>query len=166
MMSRISRQQMFMGMTEWAAMRSTCFRGNTGALVVHNNDIVSMGYNGPPSGDDHCRGNECELTSGGGCQRSLHAEHNALRRATEKLITLESPILISECDLYTLSGPCPVCAMSIYKHGIKRVFYRHPYRTSEGVHRLVEWGVKVYRVLPAGMIVAETTHLIVDPENL
>jgi hypothetical protein len=62
---RITRPQLWMGMAEIAAQRATCFRGSCGAILVKDNDVVSIGYNGPPSGEEHCQGNDCVLTATG-----------------------------------------------------------------------------------------------------
>lgn len=158
---RISRQHMFMQMAEVAAMRSTCFRGNTGALVIFDNDVVSMGYNGPPSGDVHCKGNACELHNGG-CARSVHAEVNAIDKAMGKWVGGK----LFGCDLYSLSGPCPGCTERIIYSQVSRVFYRHPYRILDGIRSLIDHKVAVYRVMPAGTIIEEATNRIIDPESM
>lgn len=154
---RISREQMFLDMAESASRRSTCFRGNTGCLIVKDNDPVSMGYNGPPSGDEHCKGNKCELRTDGGCLRSVHAEWNAIRRAQQKM----NCQLLTHCDLYTMSGPCPGCADHILFAGIWRVFYRFPYRDPSGIQKLIERDTTVFRVTPSGYVVNEKTGEVV-----
>lgn len=155
---RISREQMFLDMAEVAARRSTCYRGNTGAIIVKDNDILSMGYNGPPSGAEHCKGNKCELNQDGGCQRSVHAEWNALQRAKEKM----QAMLLTHCDLYTLSGPCPRCADGILHAGIWRVFYRHPYRDPSGVEKLLDSKTLVYRVISSGLVIDIRSNTICE----
>ena len=154
---RISRHQMFMDMCEVIAKRSTCFRGNVGALVVLDNDPVAMGYNGPPSGEEHCKGNQCELVNRG-CSRSVHAERNALRRLSGKISAGSGKIY----DIYCTAGPCLECAnlMVAYERYIKRIFYRNPYRTPEGLDLIVK-RFDVYRITPSGFIVDQLTNKIV-----
>jgi dCMP deaminase len=53
-MERISLQQMFMNIAFEVSKRSTCARVNVGAIIVKNQRIVSMGWNGAPSGKKHC----------------------------------------------------------------------------------------------------------------
>lgn len=151
---RIPREAMFLDMAEAASRRSTCFRGNTGALIVYYNDIVSMGYNGPPSGEEHCKGNDCEINPvTGGCQRSLHAEQNAINRAILKKADLVN------CYLYTTSAPCTSCADQILHNNIGRIYFRYPYRDEEGLYKLISSeSIQVFRVTTAGFIVQYTPH--------
>lgn len=152
---RISRHQMFMDMAEVAAKRSTCFRGNTGAIIVDSaHNIISMGYNGPPSGEDHCHGNECQLRTDGGCLRSIHAEENAIRRAQDRLSTK----FLGGLHLYTLYSPCFHCATEIHKSGIEEVYYRYPYRDQDALKVLESR--KVFKVLPAGFLIEQWTGKI------
>lgn len=152
---RISREHMFMDICEILARRATCFRGNSGALIVRDNDIISCGYNGPPAGDEHCKGTYCELNVGGGCLRSLHAEANAVRRAQLKQ---RSPDL-SGCVMFTLHSPCSTCAEVIILSGIGTVYYRHPYRLTVGLDMLMQHmhsyvpPINVFRITQAGMII-------------
>ena len=146
-----------MEMAEAAAKRSTCFRGNNGALVVVGNNVKSIGYNGPPSGEVHCEGHIC-AGSTTGCERSLHAERNALAR--------NNCAINQGADIYCTAAPCPNCAALICLHGIARVFYRHPYRLNDGVAYLLEHDVKVYRVSPSGYIIEERTGKLVTEESL
>lgn len=158
---RINRQTMFMDMAEVASRRATCFRGNIGALVVSpDHDVTSMGYNGPASGEPHCKGMICEKTEDGGCLRSLHAEENAIKRALKKVPSLAG------FDLYTTSNPCPRCADLIVSNEFRRVYYRHPYRVKEGLDTLQRAGVPVYRVSAAGVIISEKTGLVLPEAHL
>ena len=77
---RISRDLMFMMMAEAAARRSTCRRLNVGAILTYQNNVVSIGYNGPPPGEPHCYGGDCGVPM---CTRSIHAEFNAIVRAAD-----------------------------------------------------------------------------------
>jgi len=148
---------MFMDMAEVAARRSTCFRGNIGALIVSGTNIYAMGYNGPPSGHPHCAGQECQLGPTGGCARSAHAEDNAIQRAGS---------MAYGADLYCTSSPCERCAEKIIMFQLGRVFYRHPYRSSAGLQKLLQADIPVYRVTPAGYIVSELTGDLIDPRSL
>lgn len=157
---RITRHQMFIDMCEVLARRSTCYRGNTGAIIVQNNDILSAGYNGPPSGEEHCKGNLCEIyPETGGCMRSEHAEKNAIGRAMGKT----RKTYLSDCTLYSLAAPCRVCAERIKKVEIKTVIYRYPYRTADGIAELlVERHINLYRLTQSGYLINERTGQIED----
>lgn len=149
-MSRISREQMWMDMAEVASRRATCSRASVGALVVRDNDILSQGYNGPPSGEAHCLGNSCPLINGG-CSRSIHAERNAVERALNKLGTD-----LNMCTLFSTHGPCPECASSILQAKISKVFYRYSYRLQK-LELLIDGGVEVFRITPSGSVINEKT---------
>jgi dCMP deaminase len=155
---RISRKQMFMGMAELAAKRSTCYRGNIGALIVHENSPVGLGYNGPPAGDEHCKGNSCEIHEvTKGCLRSVHAEVNALARMPNVTWPHHG------CDMFVTSNPCPACAARIVDSGvIGRVYYQSPYRITTGIKELLNADIRVYRFSPSGYLVDEATGEVLE----
>jgi dCMP deaminase len=165
MENRISRQQLFMDVAEVFAKRSTCFRGNVGAVIIAGSNIIAAGYNGAQAGHPHCAGSSCELNAVGGCRRSVHAEINALRRIPHShrfSAGDREPYL----DLYTTAAPCPDCALAITENlVIRRVFYRHPYRDEKGVNFLHN-RTEVYRVTPSGSVVDHFTRAIINPESL
>ena len=151
---RISRNQLWMGIAELAAKRSTCYRGNVGCLIVHDNRPVGLGYNGPPSSEEHCQGNDCPTRTDGGCLRSVHAEVNALNRVT---------ISATNMDMFVTSSPCPKCAAIIIDNGnISRVYYQSPYRIKLGIEELVNEGIEVYRFSPSGYLVEELTGQVLE----
>lgn len=145
---RISRHSMWMDIAEVASRRSTCMRANNGAVLVSDRNIVSIGYNGPPSGEPHCTGSNCAVN--GKCVRSIHAEHNAIRRCP-------SPFLVGEMDLYCTMSPCSDCTQRIIEHNIRRIFYRYPYRTGlyMGIFRMHNVGV--FRVTQSGDLIDEVS---------
>ncbi len=145
---------MFMEMAETASKRSTCFRLNVGAIIVRDNDLVSMGYNGAPSGELHCAGNACPLGTNGGCIRAVHAEVNAIDRALEKMSRLD------DCDLYVTISPCGLCAELIRREGMGRVFYKFNYRNDTGLKILRLHDIEVFKVTPSGYVVRETDQRI------
>ena len=166
-MGRISRQVMFMGMARLASQRSTCFRRNVGALVVHQNNPVSAGWNGQEPGAEHCTGNDCPGIVPGMCG-TLHAEHNALRVA----VSLLPPQAI--VDLYTTDAPCPECCLLMTNSAlhIKRLFFEVPYRDMSAIQLLRDYQdpevpenrrkTEVYEVTPAGYIVDHFTRRVVE----
>lgn len=161
-MSRISRPQMFMDICDIVAKRSTCGRQNVGAVLVNTqHSIVSIGYNGPPSGEPHCTGRGCSLGSTGGCSRSIHAEENAINRYGLKAHVAE------ELDIYTSLSPCMDCARRIYSIGVvKRVFYRQEYRIRDSIEWLNQQDIKTYRLTPAGQLTDAITNELIDPAEV
>jgi dCMP deaminase len=145
---RISRHQAFMQTAEVWSQRATCFRRNVGAVIVVGNNIVSIGYNGPPSGAEHCTGKGCADPERG-CTRSVHAEHNAIERSPTQYRTLNI-----ERSLYTTESPCIDCArLIISERGMSPVYYLHEYRDRRGIDILLEAGVNVYRMTPSGFLI-------------
>ena len=158
---RISRPHMWMDACEVFAKRSTCFRGNVAACVVKDNNMISMGYNGPPRGEDHCHGNHCKLSDSGGCLRSVHAEENAISRARELLKNS-----LGRCEVYCTYSPCLDCAQVIFNSYATRFFYRYSYRLSDGLEFLVKNKVQVFRVTSAGYIISQASGNIVAAEDI
>ena len=154
-----------MDICEVIARRSTCSRGNIGALVwdPKRNDTVSIGYNGSRPGEPHCLDAGCLMVEGeSGCQRTDHAEANAIERAMNK-----RGHSLQGLHLYCTSSPCERCAQRIRDAKLARLFYRHPYRDMSGIQRLLDFTpISIYRVMPSGVLISERTKNIVDPRDI
>lgn len=151
---RISREQMFMRIAHVVAERSTCFRLNVGAVIVANNRIVSIGYNGQPAGVDHCTG-MCRP----GCCKTIHAEQNALDHLP---LTLTPAQTREGLHMYVTDSPCAACAMEIGEANfIRRLYFQTPYRDVSALDWLAE-RIEVLQVLPAGHVIEWKTKKIVD----
>ncbi len=152
---RISRETMMMEIAQVVAKRATCFRLNVGAVITMNDRIVSIGYNGRPSGKPHCQGNLCPGRFR--CQETIHAEDNAIKHMPQSIDDgTFAPVL------YVTDSPCQACARLIIKRGFKSVYYRTPYRLSDGLDDLVEAQVGVYQVLPSGVIMDYSTKAFIN----
>jgi dCMP deaminase len=116
---------------------STARRLKVGALVVKDDRIISIGYNGMPTGWD----NNCEHELEDGTLKTklevLHAETNALAKLAQ---STESGL---DADLFVTHSPCLDCAKLIYQSGIKRVYYALAYRDDSGISFLKNSGVEV-----------------------
>lgn len=139
---RISREQMFMEMAVAASKRSTCFRRAVGAIVVINNRPVSLGYNGPPPGEEHCTLHTCPDNKSP-CTRALHAESNGLNWVPHQLWDVPK-------RLFTTESPCMACASLIANRVVTDVYYANEYRLSHGIIHLIKNHVNVWRVTPSG----------------
>jgi dCMP deaminase len=140
-MTRISREDLFMEVAHTFAKRSTCERGQVGCVIVQDRRIVATGYNGSPPGAKHCNEVGCRTLFGRtGCQRTIHAEANAIAWAARHGVSTDGAIL------YCTHGPCLACAQLIASAGIVRVLYDKPYRLTEGVELLDELNI------PAGVL--------------
>lgn len=151
---RISRHLMFMENAVTASKRSTCYRRAVGAILVQHNNIVSIGYNGPASGEPHCTGKTC----GGdrGCTRSIHAEKNVIDRALIQRVTPRGG------TMYVTESPCVECAAYTVAAGIRALYYMHEYRIREGIDLLIAGGISVYRMTPSGYITDYVTGDLVE----
>lgn len=145
---RLTREEMYMDIAGVIARRSTCFRANVGAVVVHNKNIVAIGYNGPPPGEEHCTGLRCP-GSQAGCTRAIHAERNALARIPTSLS--------GDMELFTTHSPCVDCAIRITFFGrptlnITKLYFRDLYRVNEHLDDLIKSGIQVFQLMPAGFL--------------
>lgn len=138
-MPRFTRDDMLMAMAETVRKRSTCLRGQVGVVIARDGRIVSMGYNGSPPGVDHCTEVGCEPEDG--CERTIHAEANALVWAARAGITTEGAVM------YSTHSPCRTCAQLIASAGIEEFMYVRPYR-AERLDILTASKVKVTRIEP------------------
>ena len=158
-MARISRDQLFMGFARLAAQRSTCFRMSVGAIIVLDRRPISIGYNGPPSGEEHCMGERCPLSSSGGCTRSDHAEKNALDGIPEAID------YSTALNLYITHSPCQLCAEYIGTDSrIKNIYYNAEYRDAEPLEFLM-WSLPqmgIYRMTDSGYVIDRRTNQIVS----
>jgi dCMP deaminase len=120
-------------------------RLQVGAVIVKDDKIISIGYNGMPAGWD----NDCEdqvyeqdgfhitLTTK---PEVLHAETNAIAKLAR---SNESGL---DSDMFITHAPCLDCAKLIYQSGIKRVFYSEAYRDDAGMQFLKKSGIDVTNV--------------------
>ena len=133
--------QSYMATAEIFAEQSSAKRLHVGAIIVKDDRIISIGYNGMPSGWD----NECEYEEGdelGGYflktkPEVLHAETNAIAKLAKSTESGDG------ATMFITHAPCLDCAKLVYQSGINSVFYRHSYRSDDGVKFLEKAGVKV-----------------------
>ena len=119
---------------------STARRLKVGALVVKDDRIISIGYNGMPKGWD----NNCETEQPDGTIKTkpevLHAEMNALMKLAR---SNESGL---DASIFITHSPCMDCAKGIYQSGIKEVYYANEYRNTAGIDFLQKCGVLVEKI--------------------
>lgn len=145
---RISRDQMLMEMAETTAKRSTCSRAQVGVVIARDARVLVTGYNGAPTGLDHCSHDcDCKLPSDHlphsswcnslqGCQVAIHAEANAIAYAARWGISIEG------CSVYTTLSPCVPCSQLLVAAGVTRVLSLHEYRDRAGIEFLQAAGVQ------------------------
>jgi dCMP deaminase len=134
---RPSREDTLMDIACTVAKRSTCNRLNVGAVLALEARVISMGYNGPPSGINHC-----QHKNGAPCDDAVHAEANAIMFAARHGIATEFS------DLYVTNQPCLRCAQLIINCGVNRVYVKDGYRDPAGRELLIRAGVSYCLKLP------------------
>ena len=150
-----------MEVAETYAKLSTAKRAQVGCVIVKDRRIISIGYNGMPSGWS----NECEdllesydervvnnpldrglweynsetkkYTALKTKPEVLHAETNAIAKLARSSESGEG------AELYCTHAPCLDCAKLIYQSGIEMVYYKHPYKKDDGLSFLRMGGVGV-----------------------
>jgi dCMP deaminase len=135
----------YMKTAEVFAELSSARRLHVGAIVVKDDRIISIGYNGMPSGwDNNCendfgldfKGNRTLVTK----PEVLHAETNAIAKLAK---STESG---NGASLFVTHAPCLDCAKLVYQSGINSVYYRNNYRSDTGLQFLEKAGVQVTQV--------------------
>ena len=144
-------------------------RLHVGAIVVKDDRIISIGYNGMPAGwDNNCEDKDFMSVDAGGWlnpdeieerwpfvetsdeddsyigRYRLKTKSEVLHAETNAIAKLarssESGI---GSDLFVTHSPCLDCAKLIYQSGIKRVWFSEAYRNTDGVEFLKKSGVEV-----------------------
>ena len=123
---------------------SSSRRKQVGAVVVKDDRIISIGYNGMPSGwDNNC---ENELYQPVGRvnlvtkPEVLHAESNAIAKLAKSTESGDGASMFITCS------PCIECAKMIFQSGIKEVFYDEDYRDDAGIVFLNKCGITVKQI--------------------
>ncbi|WP_408955452.1 deoxycytidylate deaminase [Natroniella sp. ANB-PHB2] len=144
---RPSWDEYFMEMTQVITKRSTCLRRKVGALIVKDKRVLATGYNGAPSGLQHCQEVGClrekkEVPSGERHElcRGLHAEQNAIIQAALHGISIEGAIL------YCTHQPCILCTKMIINAGIDQIIFKGGYPDRLALEMTEEAGIKLQEV--------------------
>ncbi|MEQ8904428.1 dCMP deaminase family protein [Ekhidna sp.] len=146
-MERPEFDDIFMELAVNLAKRSHCIKRHVGAVLTKDTRIISIGYNGPPSGTHNCDTEwpeeGCPRDSKGSCSLALHAEQNAILYAVKNKTDVEG------ATLYVTLSPCIACARIIYTMKIEKVIYLKSYAeykgipSDEGLDFLRRFGVEV-----------------------
>jgi len=141
---RLSKDDYFMKMAEFAAERSTCLNRKVGSVLVRDGMIISTGYNGAPKNLPHCEDvgcirNRMGILSGQRLDlcRAAHAEANAIVQAASLGVSTQN------AHIYSTLLPCPMCSCLIINSGITRVVYRDHYPEVLGYTMLTNSGIEV-----------------------
>jgi len=146
-------------------------RLHVGAIVVKDDRIISIGYNGMPVGWD----NECEYKdymsgdAGGWLDPEEIYERWPLEEYDKEVesnrryrLVTKDEVLHAEsnaiaklaksndsglgADLFVTHSPCIHCAKLIHQSGIRRVYYGENYRSTDGIEFLEKSGIEVKQI--------------------
>jgi len=134
----------YMKTAEVFADCSTATRLHVGAIIVKDERIISIGYNGTPSGwDNNCE--DIKINNDGDYvtvtkPEVLHAETNAIAKLAKFNGSGSGSVL------FVTHSPCLDCSKLVFQSGISTVYYRNSYRDNAGVDFLNKAGVKVEQI--------------------
>jgi dCMP deaminase len=135
-------KEAYMDVAERFSKLSYAKKLKVGAIIVKDNRIISIGYNGMPSGWD----NACEELIANELRSKkevLHAESNAIAKVAKSN---------ESCDnaaIFCTHEPCLECAKLILQSGISAVYYRNAYDSlnyGSGIEFLVQSNIHVEMV--------------------
>ena len=143
-------QKLYNNIAHEVAKMSYARRLQVGAVIVKNDRVISMGYNGMPAGwDNNCESEEIEFDlvtktrTGTGKLTTrpevLHAESNAIAKLAK---SNDSGL---DAELFVTHAPCMECSKLIFQSGISRVYYSRDYRDDSGIKFLKQSGVEVVK---------------------
>jgi len=145
---------LYMSLAERIAKMSYAKRLQVGSVLVKNDNIISFGWNGMPTGwDNNCE--EVEYILKEECQQSdkfmlhngyretahgwskLHSKPEVLHSEANCLMKVSRSTNSSEgATMFITHAPCLECAKMIYQSGIKEVFYGEDYKNTDGIEFL------------------------------
>jgi len=132
-------QKLYNNIAHEVAKMSHARRLQVGAVIVKDDRVISMGYNGMPAGWE----NNCESTQEDGTLKTrpevLHAESNAIAKLAK---SSDSGL---GAELFVTHAPCMECSKLIFQSGISRVYYSADYRDDSGIKFLKQSGVEVVK---------------------
>lgn len=134
--NRPSWDEYFKEIVQVTAKRSPCDRLHVGCIFVHDNRIISQGYNGFLSGCDHI-----SIVRDGHEQATVHAEQNCLADCAKR------GIRSADCTAYITHFPCIICTRLMLAAGIKEIRYIHDYKNDDLVFYLSQkMGINIHQI--------------------
>ena len=156
------------------AKLSSARRLKVGCVIVKDNTIIGIGYNGMPSGwDNNCEDKEyMDQTAGGWLspeeieeqwpwseqqlpktedlpwlRYKLKTKPEVLHAETNAIAKLARSTESGDgATLFVTHAPCLDCAKLVYQSGINSVFYRNSYRSEDGIKFLQKANLHVNKI--------------------
>ena len=159
--------EFYMDIADRTAQLSRAIRLKVGSILVKDNRIISIGFNGTPAGwDNSCEEKVYDSGAGGWITQEefdekypyeewndrsqcnvryglktksdvIHAEANTISKLASSNESGKGAVM------FITHAPCVECAKLIYGAGINRVFYRHAYRDQSGLEFLHKCNIEV-----------------------
>lgn len=154
----------WMGIAKLVAnAESKCISQKVGAVLVKNNKLMTVAYNGTPAGQPNCNDVNRWMVGVNGFQdwvspdarnahhewslkHEIHAEMNAILHT--------SPEQRAGAILYCTLEPCVTCSILLSGSGISAVVYDKNYDKTppEALERLTLAGIKVYQLVHEDLV--------------
>jgi dCMP deaminase len=123
---------------------SSAKRLQVGAIVVKDDRIISIGYNGMPSGWDNNCEDYIQLSDDSITTKTkpevIHAEANAIAKLARGNESGDGS------TMFLTHAPCIDCAKQMYAMGVKSVYYRDSYKNTDGLTFLEKCSIMVSKV--------------------
>ena len=126
--NRYSWKKMFVEIAKVVAQRSADPHTQVGAVLVKNNCVIGVGYNGEPKGFHF----DFDWNSPEKYPYVIHAEMNAISNANRNGVDC------NDADIYLTLSPCHDCIKLLIQHGIKNVYYLKEYKDIDLTKKIVE----------------------------
>lgn len=124
---RLNWDEYFMSIALLASQRSPCLRLKVGSVIVKNNRLISMGYNGYIHGAPHI-----SRVQDNHEQSIIHSEINAISDCAKRGTSLDNS------KIYITHYPCINCFRSIAACDIKEIVYLEDYNNNPIVQELAQ----------------------------
>jgi dCMP deaminase len=124
---RMEWDDYFISIALLASQRSPCARLHVGSVIVRDNRMISMGYNGFIAGCPHV-----SHMRDGHEQATIHSEINAICDCAKRGVTLNG------AKIYITHYPCLNCFKTICSSGIVEIIYLEDYNNDELVARVAK----------------------------
>lgn len=137
---RMEWDDYFISIALLAAQRSPCARLHVGSVIVRDNRMISMGYNGFIAGCPHV-----SHMRDGHEQATIHSEINAICDCAKRGVTLNG------AKIYITHYPCLNCFKTICSSGIVEIIYLEDYNNDELVAHVAKDANIVIRKLKGNL---------------
>jgi dCMP deaminase len=124
---RMEWDEYFISIALLASHRSPCTRLHVGSVIVKDNRMISMGYNGFIAGCPHV-----SYMRDGHEQATIHSEINAICDCAKRGVTLNG------AKIYITHYPCLNCFKTICSSGIVEIIYLEDYNNDELVAKIAK----------------------------